>query len=118
MTLLEVSQVFFYISIGVCAIIVSLIYAVKTVVITAKLNVIINKVNGVIKEVEDKIIAARNFVDSIQDKLTNVEFYLDKVKKISEYFTNFQNDDTPKELVDDDGEYEYVLKKKNKKKIK
>lgn len=112
MSLLETSQVFFYISIGACAIIVSLIYIVKTVIITSKLGAIIKKVNGVIREVEEKINLVRDFIGSIQDKLTDAEFYLDKIKKISEYFTDFQNDDTPRELGDD---YEYVVKKSRKK---
>lgn len=114
MSLLETSQVFFYISIGICAIVISLIYVVKTIIITSKLSAIINKVNGIIREIEEKIIMVRDFIDSIQDKLADAEFYLDKIKKISEYFTDFQNDDTPKELSDD---YEYVVKK-SKKKIK
>lgn len=116
MSLLESSQIFFYISIGACAIIISLIYVVKTIIITSKLSAIISRVNNVVKDVEEKINLVKRFINSIQDKLTDAEFYLDKIKKISEYFTDFQSDDTPKELMDDD--YEYVVKKKNKRKNK
>lgn len=118
MSLLESSQTFFYISVSACVVIISFIYIIKTIVITLKLNTIVKRIDAITKEIEDKVNVVKTFIDSIEEKVDNVEFYLNKIKKVSDFFTDYENDDTPKELLDENGEYEYVLKKVNKKKRK
>ena len=116
MSILESSQIFFYISIGVCAIVLSIIYIIKTVIISKRIKDVTSKISNIVDGIEAKIDVARKFIDSIKENLSDAKFYLDKIQKMSEYFIDFKNDDNDSG-VDDDG-YEYVVKKDNKKKIR
>ena len=108
MITIENAQIFFYLAIGICTIIVTIIYCISTIIISKKISKTIKRVSTIVREVEEKINIAKQFIENIKESLVDAEFYLSKIEKISEYF----GDITGKN--DEHEEHKRIIKKKKK----
>jgi hypothetical protein len=112
MITLESAQIFFYISIGACTIGFLLIYIITRLPIFIGIRQIIKRILNIINEVQEKLNIAKKIIDKVKDKATDIEFYLEKLERLSDFFKNMasnRNDKTQYENF-------YTAKKEKKKK--